>query len=190
MYNCFEHPWLGLVAAFIGLVAVYLFRSSFPEKRKWWQLLLPVMIVVGAFGLDHFVKTDPEKINNVIETGLQATINKDIKAIDPLFAANYSDRFHPRKDAIMGTVKYLLAGHNFERAVMTYHDILVEGKNATADVLIRVHLNEYGSDIPAPSIVYAKLRLIFSKKPDSLWAIKSTDLVEINKRPVNWNRVR
>ena len=190
MYNFFEHPWLLVIIAFISLIAVYVFRSTFPDKRKFWQILIKVLILVIAFGLDYLVKTDKEKIKSIFETGIKATMDKDIQTIASLFADDYSDRFHPNKAAVVQTARHLIAAHNFERAVMTYHDITVEGPEASAEILVRVHLDNQNSSYPAPELVYARLKLDLTKRGDQTWAIKSTDLVEINNQSVNWNRVR
>ena len=48
MYNVFQQPWLLLLVAFVLLVVVYIIRSSFPDKQRWWHLLIPVLIAVGA----------------------------------------------------------------------------------------------------------------------------------------------
>ena len=56
MFNVIETPWLLLSAAFVLLVVITVIRRSRPEKRRWWQLFLPAVLVGSAFALDFFVK--------------------------------------------------------------------------------------------------------------------------------------
>ncbi len=186
MYNVFQQPWLLLLVAFVLLVVVYIIRSSFPDKQRWWHLLIPVLVAVGAFGLDYLVRTDHEKVKRVIESVIKATTDKDVDTIGVFIAEDYRDRLHPGKMFIMGTCKHLIKRYNFQSIVMTYHDIIVEAETADAEILVRVRIDPASTSMPTPQFVYAKLKLKFKKKPDETWVIKSTELVEVNKNSVNW----
>jgi hypothetical protein len=189
MYNIFEQPWLLLMVAFLLVVVVYVMRTSFPQKQKWWHLLIPVVIAVAAFGVDYLVATDHEKVKGTIENAITATVDADAAAMAPLIAADYRDRHHPSKKAIMSTFNYVVKRYSIKSITMTYHDIVVaeEAENeAEAEILVRVRMSASGTSMPTPDFAYAKLKLKFIKKPDGSWAIKSTDLVEVNKNSVSW----
>ncbi len=189
MYNVFQQPWLLLSVSFLLVVVVYFIRTSFPDKQKWWHLLIPVAVAVGAFGLDYLVKTDHEKVKGVIDSAIVATLERDAVAMAPLIAEDYWDRHHPTKKSIMATFTYVVKRHSIQSITMTYHDIVVEGQakgQAIAEILVRVRMDPSNASIPTPDFAYAKLKLKFKKKPDGNWTIQSTDLVEVNKNPVNW----
>jgi len=58
MFDIFEQPWTLMGAAVLVLFGMLTFRSFCPEKRRWWQLLVPVFLAVAAFGADMLVQTD------------------------------------------------------------------------------------------------------------------------------------
>ncbi|MCF7956630.1 MAG: hypothetical protein K9M75_12575 [Phycisphaerae bacterium] len=188
MFNIFQQPWALLAVAFVLLVVVYIMRTSYPEKQKFWHLLIPVLVIILAFGLDYLVKTDKEKIKDVLDSVITATMEKDVDAIGVLIAEDYSDRHLPTKAAIMVTCKFMVNAHNFKSITMTYHNIVVEGQKANAEIIVRLRSNPSNTSMPTPEFSYARLKLIFKKKPDETWLINSTELVEINKNPVNWKR--
>ena len=185
MLNIFQYPWLLLIVSFVLLIAVYLFRQSVPNKRRWWQLLIPVVCVGLALGVDYFVKTDHEKINSLFKTAARAIAERDINAIEPVFAENYSDRFHSSKEAILASCKRVMDRRGYENIVITNTVILVDGDQADIDVIARVMFNEQNAEIPAP-FMFAKLKMTLSKKRDKTWVISRTDKVEINNNMVSW----
>jgi len=77
MLDIFEQPWTLVGTAVLVLFGMLTFRSFFPEKRRWWQLLVPVFLTVAAFGADMLVQTDTEKINAVINTTIKAVQQED-----------------------------------------------------------------------------------------------------------------
>lgn len=188
MSNIFEQPWILLAVAFVLLVVVYIIRTSYYEKSKWWHLLIPVFACVAAFGVDYLVKTDHEKVKEVLESVIDATMAKDVDAIAPLIAEDYRDRYHPTKQFIMMTCRHMISRHKFQSIVMTYDAITIKGEIADAEILVRLRIDPENMSMPAPEFNFAKLNLTLKKKPDASWVIKSTELVEINKTPVNWKR--
>lgn len=188
MFNIFQQPWGLLAVSFILLVVVYIMRTSYPEKQKWWHLLIPVFVITLAFGLDYLVKTDQEKIKGVLNAVITATMDRDFDAVGTLIAEDYSDRHHPTKQSILLTCKFLVNAHNFKSITLTSHNIVVDRQKADAEMLVRLRSDPSNTAMPTPEYNYAKLKLILTKKPDETWLIKSTQLVEVNKNPVNWKR--
>ncbi|MBW8017370.1 MAG: hypothetical protein FVQ82_14410 [Planctomycetes bacterium] len=188
MFNIFQQPWALLAVSFVLLVVVYIMRTSYPEKQKWWHLLIPVLVIVLAFGLDHLVKTDREKVKDALENIITATMDKDIEAIDRLIAEDYKDRHHPSKPFIMTTCRIVVKRHNIKSITMTYHNIVIEGKEANTEIIVRLRMDTSSTTMLTPEYNYAKVKLTLKKKPDETWVIKSTELVEVNKTPVNWKR--
>lgn len=185
MLNIFQQPWLLLIVSFVLLIAVYLFRQSLPDKRKWWQLLIPVICAGLAFAADHFVKTDHEKISSLMDTAARAVAQRDINAVEPLFAEGYSDRYHKSREAIMATCRRVMTRRSYENIVITYIEMVIQADQADIDIIARVKFNEQSAEMPAP-YMFAKLKMTLTKKPDKTWVISRTDKVEINNNEVSW----
>ncbi len=81
MTNIFQTPWLLLFISLVLLMVVAVLRQSFPEKQRWWQLLLPLVLAIIAFGLDYFIKTDYEKVKHVIKCARDAVVAEDADAL-------------------------------------------------------------------------------------------------------------
>jgi len=186
MYNIFQQPWLLLGVSFLLLVVVYVMRTSFPEKQKLWHLLVPVFVIALAIGLDYFVMTDQEKVKGVMESAIDATVDIDAAALAPLIAEDYRDRQHVSKKALMSTYQYLMKTYSVKSMTMTSHNIDVDAETAEAEILVRVRMNPGNNAIPAPDMAYAKVKLVFKKKPDETWVIKTSQLLEVNKTAANW----
>lgn len=101
MFNVFEQPWTLVGASVVVLLVILTIRSVWPEKRRWWQLLIPVFVAIGGFGLDFFVQTDLEKINSLIDAGIKAVEEENCDAIESIIADNYEDSFHNTKNELM-----------------------------------------------------------------------------------------
>ena len=188
MFNIFQQPWVLLIVSFVLLVIVYIIRTSYPEKERWWFLLIPVFAVILAFGLDYLVKTDHEKVKGVLEDIITATMNKDVDAIDELIAEDYHDRHHPTKQSIMNTCKFVVARHNIKSITMAQRNIIIDGPEANVELSVILRMDTSKTAMPTPELNSAKLKLTITKKTDQSWVIQSTQLVEVNKNPVNWSR--
>jgi ketosteroid isomerase-like protein len=191
MFNVFEQPYTLLGAAVLVLLAVLTFRSVFPEKRRWWQMLIPVVIAGAAFGLDALVQTDLEKINAVIDKGVKAIQNEDYNAIARILSADYSDSYHDTKEQLLAHCRRVLP-----RAMVRKHNktgvmIKITGPEATAVVFTTLIFdkNSYVSQSYKP-FLWTKSRLTLRKQPDGRWLISRIEVLEIDRQPVNWSRIR
>ena len=71
MFNILEQPWTLLIAAVVALLIIFIIRALIPEKRRWWQLWIPVIIAVSAFAIDILFETDRENINGIIKSNVR-----------------------------------------------------------------------------------------------------------------------
>ncbi|MHC4371264.1 MAG: hypothetical protein ACYSW8_26930, partial [Planctomycetota bacterium] len=101
MFDFFEQPYTLVGASVLVLFGVLTFRSVLPEKRRWWQWLLPVVVAGAAFGLDSIVQTDTEQINSTIRAGVTAVEARDIDGISRIIADDYSDSLHKTKERML-----------------------------------------------------------------------------------------
>ena len=117
MFNVFEHPWGLITVAIIILLVLLIVRSIFPEKRRWWQWLLPTLLAIAAFGFDFLVETDLEKINVVISAVVKAVEEENPDAIEPIISDNYRDSYHKTKKDLMYFCRWRLSEPLIEKNI-------------------------------------------------------------------------
>ncbi len=183
MFNIFEQPWTMLVAAVISLLIILVIRAALPDKRRFWQFLIPAAVAAAGFGMYYFVETDAEQIASVIQQAGRAAQRGDCQAIEPLLAENYQDRYHRSKDAAMRSCKSRLSAAMIERVVVRITETEVQGAAGNTVFTARVVFEE-GSQVYFGQMLF-KLQAELSRSSGS-WRITSVDLLEINNRPANW----
>jgi hypothetical protein len=191
MFDFFEQPWTLIGAAILVLFAVLTFRSVCPEKRHWWQWLLPVFVTVAAIGLDVAVKTDLEKINAVIKTGLKALQNEDSNAVEAIIADNYYDSYHNNKEQLMADCRKYISQNQIKKGKKTGILINVSPPNATANLFAVITLDE-NSRISRnyKSFFFIKADIRLQKQPNKNWLISRIEIPEVDKQPVSWGQIR
>ena len=168
MLNIFEHPWGLITVAIITLLILLLFRSIFPEKRRWWQWLLPAFLVVAAFGLDFLIETDLEKINAVINTGVLAVENEDPDSIEPIIADNYSDSYHSTKNVLMSHCRATLSEPLIEKNIKRIVSIDIQPPEATAIFTVRILFDKQSYVYQSfKQQMLTKVQLNLQKQPDN-----------------------
>ncbi len=191
MFNFFEQPYTLIGAAVLVLFGMLTFRSVFPEKRRWWQMLVPVFVAGMAFGLDVLVKTDLEKIHVVISKGIKAVKEEDCNALGQILTANYSDSHHDTKEELLGHCRRVLTPALVEKHKKTGELIQITGPKATA-VLFTIMTFDKSSYISQnyKSFLMTKSRLTLQKQPDGKWLISRVEVLELDRQPVNWSHIR
>jgi hypothetical protein len=195
MFNFFEHPWGLIIIAIITLLILPMFRSIFPEKRRWWQWLLPVFLVVAAFGLDFLVETDLEKINAVIDKGVKAVEDEDPDAIEMIIADNYSDSYHSTKNALMAHWREMLSEPLFGKNIKRIVSIDLNPPKATVIFTVRVLFDPQSYVYQSfKQQLLAEVQANLEKQPDGLrlgtpyggWLINRVELLKIDFQPAGW----
>jgi len=191
MFDIFQQPWTLVGAAVLVLFGMLTFRSFCPEKRRWWQLLAPVFLIAAAFGLDLLVQTDLEKINNVINAATRAVQQEDCRAIGAVIANNYSDSYHSTKKHLMDHCRRELSKALVDKIKKPRRLIDISDSNATATLfaVIIFDKNSYISQNYKSSLM-VNARLSLRKQPDKRWLISRIEILEIDRQPTNWNRIR
>lgn len=191
MLNFFEQPWTLIGVSVLILFAVLTFRSVVPEKRRWWQWLLPVALVISAFGLDLLVATDLEKITSCIDSGLRAVEQEDYNTIENIIADNYRNQKHNNKESLLAHCRQrlpeLMILKNKKRALL----VEISQNDATAHLYIITTFdkNSFVSQ-NYKSFIMATIELRLHKQPDGKWLINRTEITELDKQPASWNDVR
>ena len=190
MFNFYEQPWTMVGFAIIALFIILTYRSVFPEKKRAWQLLIPLLIVLAGFGIDRAVTTDKEKINAIIVSGIKAVKAENFNAIDSYISDDYRDSFHKSKQQLIDHVQGKLHMNEVEKAKKTNIVILVNGNTAKVNLFMKIVLNP-NSEIKQEyniSVVPMKIDLTFIKQ-NNKWLINSIELRSVNLQPVRWSEV-
>lgn len=191
MFDFFEQPYTLIGAAVLVLFGILTFRSVFPEKRRWWQLLVPALLAAGAFGLDGLVQTDLEKINAVIAKGIKAVKEEDFGAVEGVLSDRYSDSYHSTKQHLLAHFRTVLSEPLIAKHTETGLLIDIKGPKATA-VLFTTVTFEKNSHIAQNYVPFllTKTRLSLQKQPDKRWLITRIEVLELNRQPANWGHIR
>jgi len=191
MFNFFEQPYTLIGAAVLVLFGMLTFRSVFPEKRRGWQMLVPVIVAGAAFGLDALVKTDLEKVNAVINKGIKAVKEEDCNAIGQILSADYSDSYHDTAEQLLAHCRRVLTPSLVEKHKRTGSLIEITGSKATAVLFTRLTFdkNSYISQ-SYKSFLMTKSKLTLQKQSDARWLISRVEMLELDRQPVNWGHIR
>jgi len=188
MCNIFEKPWTLLIVAVVVLLIIYIIRVFKPEKRQWWHLFIPIMIVISAFAIDILVETDRENINNIIKSCIKASRNEDADTIETFIASDYHDSLHQSKQEIMIYCRAIFSEPAVERFVKLNQSIELSSSNAT--VLIKGFLffdkesRFYKELKPAMAV---KLELGLKKYSNKKWHINRVEILEIDNQTIDWD---
>jgi hypothetical protein len=191
MFNFFEQPWTLLGSAILVLFGVLTFRSVWPEKRHWWQWLLPVFVAIAALALDILVKTDLEKINAVIKIGMKAVEQEDYNVIEAIIADNYYDSYHNSKQHLIEDCRKYLSQNQVKKNKKRGILITLSPPNATVNLFAVTTLDE-NSQIAQryKSFFLIKAEIRLRKQSNKNWLISRIEIPEIDRQPFNWRQIR
>ncbi|MCK5473599.1 MAG: hypothetical protein KAI59_06160 [Planctomycetes bacterium] len=191
MFDIFDKPWPLLIAAVVVFFGIMTFRSFAPDKKRSWQLLIPVFLIAAAFGFDWLIQTDLEKINSVIAAGIKAVEEENPKAIKTIISENYSDSYHNTKDDFIYYCDMLLAEPLVEKNRKI--NLVIEKSDfqatATFTVLVAFDKQSYVyKEFKQFMLVKAKLDL--RNQSDKNWLIERAELLELDRQSVSWKNIR
>lgn len=192
MYDFFEQPYTLIGAAVLVLFGVLTFRSVLPEKRHWWQWLLPMAVAGLGIGLDAMVQTDNEKINAVIDKGITAAVERDVATLATIISPDYSDSAHGSKERLLYYFRQAAAEHQVVSAKKKGVRIVdLSASAATANVFIRVTFDEnsYFAE-NYKSSVQIMVDATFEKRPGPGWLVECVELRAIDGQSCSWRQAR
>ncbi len=191
MFNFFDQPWTLIGVAVLVLFGIFTFRSVLPEKRHWWQLLLPVFVAVAAFGLDMLVQTDLEKINSVISTVIKAVEEEDCNAIETIIAENYRDSYHNTKRHLLTHCRQRLTPSLVEKNKKRASLVELSPPNAIATLFMLTTFDKNSSiSVNYKSFLFLKIEFRLQKQHDRTWLINRAEILELDRQPAKWNDIR
>ena len=183
----FQSPVTLIIVSVIALIIIVFIRQTWPEKRKFWQLLIPPAIFAAAFALDYFVKTDLEKINLVIDHAAQAFVDENANAIEPLIAADYSDKAHSSKLELMAFTQRILTNPLVEKARQISCTVEITDPQAAATIKYYVFLER--ETVYTTNLMQIEMKLNLKKLANKNWLIKETEILTINKQRFSWKDI-
>jgi hypothetical protein len=191
MFDFFEQPYTLIGAAVIVLFVVFTIRSVIPEKRRWWQFLIPVFIGGAGIGLDMLVQTDLEKINSAIKTVMQAVEEEDCDSIEAFIGSDYRDSYHESKWELMSHCRRKLTADLIYKNKMTSSLIELSPPEARATIFLTTTFdkNSYVAQNYKPFIFF-KIELRFERQGEGNWLISRGEVLEIDRQPARWNDIR
>jgi len=190
MLNIFEKPWLLLIVAVVSLLITLIIRRIIPEKKNKWQLLLPTLIAISAFGLDFFIRTDLEKINMVISTAVRAVEQEDCNTIKELISENYSDSYHPTKNTLLRHCTAVLSKSLIKKNIKRVLAVEISGPKAIVTLTVRIIFDKRGyayQSYQSEMLTKSKLEL---QQQDDRWLINRVEVLEINRQPIGWRKLK
>jgi hypothetical protein len=190
MWNVLEQPWTLLGVSILTLFAILTFRSVWAEKRRWWQLLVPLIIVGAAFGLDYVVATDLERVRATAKSLLVAAENENSAALAVLIAHDYRDSRHASKAALLRHWRQELDGPTIEVLKKKGDEVELSGSEATMTLSLFIRF-EKESRIAKQykQIFLARVRLNLTKQADGRWLVRKAELLEVDRFPMTWSSV-
>ncbi|MHC4659134.1 MAG: hypothetical protein ACYS83_08155 [Planctomycetota bacterium] len=190
MFDIFEQPWTLLTVAIIVLLVMLTVRKIFPEKRQWWQLALPALLAIAAFGSDWLVETDLEKVNTLINTGIKAVQEENPDTIDTIISANYGDSHHNTKEDLMAYCRMMLSEPLVEKNKKHALIIEISPPTATATLTVLTKFNKESFIYQNLRTLLTKIQLDLQKQPNKKWLINKAEILELNRQPTKWKHIR
>ena len=178
MYNIYENPWLLFSASMIVLVVVVMYRRIFPDKCRFWQLIIPFALMTAAFGIDHFVKTDREKIELTIKQMKTAAVNADMNLLEPVISPDYADDMFISKDDLLDSLDKLITKANIKRIKIRQNFIKIANKKASSEMRITLFMQPESEYAPANTIMFIEFELSFEKSGNDWLRIANESIID------------
>jgi len=190
MTNIFEQPWFLLIASVLVLIVLLIVRAVLPQKRHWWQWLVPLLIAAAAFGADFLVQTDIEKIKAVIKTATKAVEEENSAAIEQTISPDYRDSYHITKTRLISHCRARLAEPLIEKNITRISEINIQGTKATVVFTVRIVFDKRSHVYQSfKQLMLIKLQAQLQKQADGRWLISRSEILTIDRQPANWKRI-
>jgi len=178
------------IAAVVLLLILPVVQALSLHEPRWWLWLFPPCLAVAAFALDGFVKTDLEKINDLIRTGIKAVEDEKPDTIDTIVAPNYSDSYHNTKERLMHYCRRMLSEPLVEKNKKLALETEISPPEAIATLTVITKFDKRSFVYDYKPRMLIKTELTLQKQSDKIWLINRAELLEIDRQPVNWRQIK
>lgn len=191
MTNVFEQPWLFLIAALVVFLAVGTWRALIPDKNRWWQWCFPLAVALVGLGLDFFVATDHEQVVAITRALLRVVAAEEDTKLAPMIASNYRDKLHLSRERFLSHTRSGLSQSPINKLTKISREV---ESLTSSEATIRLFVGIVFEKESVVASVYkqqvlALLRIHLAKQSDGTWQIYRIDLLEVDKQPMNWDRI-
>ena len=185
MWNIFEYPWTGIVIALAIQMLLTIIHIIKPNTRKLWHTAIPLFIIVLAFGVDHFVKTDNEKIEILIAEALDATQAEDLGRVNAIIADDYDDSYNGSKEQIMNFCRKWLSTPFIQKNSLLGKQVELHDRNAVVILSVVTQIEPSNEASAMVKVLSTTSRISLAKYGDK-WLIKGVQITQINGQPTRW----
>lgn len=191
MFNIFEYPFVGIGLAVTAMVALWIFDAIRPEKKRKWHFAVPFVIAALAFAIAYFVQTDKEKIFGTVNKGIKAFEEQRIEPIKEIVADDYTDIANTSKEMLMAYCEGLFQTAAVEKITLFSRQIEIDGNKATFTMEGLLKFTEQSEMAKmGKAFLIVKARLHFRKTSQRKWLIYSCEILELDRKPVNWGEIK
>lgn len=189
-WNVFEYPFVGIGIAAIVTLGLWIYETFRPERKKIWHLFIPASIVIFSVALSYFVQTDNEKILAAVDKGIKAFKDKNIEPIREIVADDYSDMLHSSKEYIIAYCQALFETAAIDKVTFFSRKMDIENTKATFtfEAMVKFAENSRIALMGKPFLI-VKAKLYFRKTADKKWLITSSEILELDRNPVDWRQI-
>ncbi|MCX5632888.1 MAG: hypothetical protein NTW93_04330 [Phycisphaerae bacterium] len=190
MFNIFEYPFVGIGLAVVSMFALWVFGAVRPDKKRKWHFAVPFVIAALAFAIAYFVQTDKEKVLGAVNKGIKAFEKQKIEPIKEITADNYTDIANTSKEMLIAYCQGLFQTAAVEKITLFSRRIEIDGDKATfmMEGLLKFTEQSEMAKMGKPFLI-VKARLHFKKTPQKKWLINSSEILELDRKPVNWGQL-
>ncbi|MFI4913054.1 MAG: hypothetical protein ACIAQZ_15450 [Sedimentisphaeraceae bacterium JB056] len=182
----FESPWILIITAVALFCAITLFRNIMPDKKRWWQMLIPLIVLAAAFGIDYFVQTDREQIEARIVQARDAVLNRQPQVVISMIDQDYDGQHRYDRRIITQKCQEYFGRPFAEKIRINYNEITVNGNEATSELNTTVHFDDASQAGEYFELAIIEAEIGFIKRNDE-WMVKSVVIEKVNnKEPPRW----
>ena len=182
----YESPLILIIVAVAVFCIITILRNFFPDKRRWWQFLIPVAVLVAAFAIDYFVETDREKVEARILEARAAVLALQPQVVIGMLDIDYIGQHGYDRQAVARKSQQHFSRPFAKKIRINHNEITVDGDKAVSDLNTTVHFEEStqaGQYIPL-AVIQAKIG--FVRRNDE-WFVESVHIEKVNnKEPPRW----
>jgi len=190
MLNIFEYPFVGIGIAFLSMIALWLYRALRPDKKRKWHFAVPFIIIALAFGLCFLVQTDKEKILAAFNIGIKSFQQQNVEPIRQIISDDYTDAAHGSKELIIAYCQAMFSVAPVEKVTTISRKVQIEQAAAAFTMESMVKFTEESEMARmGKAFLIVKAKLHFKKTPEKKWLITSSEILELDRKPVSWNQL-
>jgi hypothetical protein len=190
LWDPFEFPFLGIAIGLTVFVGFWIFRVVCPDKKRRWNYFIPLAIYIAAFAVSYFVETDNEKILGTVNKGIKAFQQRNVTMIEEIMAENYSDSLHSSKTYIVAYCQGLFETAMVDKVTFLSRKTDIQNGKAimTLEASVKFAENSHIAQM-GKSFLFVKAKLYFEKTTDKRWLINSSEILELDRNPIDWSKI-